>query len=156
MNRDIINRRFKEYLEEVERHINILREDLDVLHPFFPLDRQKIKNLVENKEYLRVLDQIAYRFLKLQEGLGKLLKWYFLKKGENVENMTIIDIVNLAEKTGIDIDEDFWFKIRALRNSLIHEYGLKYDEVASALNNMKEDLLRIEKIKNQLKSGAGR
>ncbi|WP_457622913.1 hypothetical protein [Persephonella sp.] len=147
MNKDFINKRLEEYLEEVERHINILKEDLDFLYPFFPLDRQKIKNLIEKKEYLRIFDQIAYRFLKLQESLSKLLKWYFLKKGENVENMTIIDIVNLPEKTRIDIDEDFWFKVRALRNSLFHEYGLKYDDVAYALNSMREDLLRIERIK---------
>ncbi|WP_456402305.1 hypothetical protein [Persephonella sp.] len=147
MNKDFINKRLEEYLEEVERHINILKEDLDFLYPFFPLDRQKIKNLIEKKEYLRIFDQIAYRFLKLQESLSKLLKWYFLKKGENVENMTIIDIVNLPEKTRIDIDEDFWSKLRALRNSLVHKYGLKYDDVAYALNSMREDLLRIERIK---------
>ncbi len=147
MNKDFINKRLEEYLEEVERHINILKEDLDFLYPFFPLDRQKIKNLIEKKEYLRIFDQIAYRFLKLQESLGKLLNWYFLKKGENVENMTIIDIVNLPEKTRIDIDEDFWSKLRGLRNSLVHKYGLKYDDVAYALNSMREDLLRIERIK---------
>ncbi|NPA58435.1 MAG: hypothetical protein GXN94_03970 [Aquificae bacterium] len=155
MNRELINKRFESYLNEVEKHLDILKEDLQIFEPFFPMDGAKLEKLIQNRDYLRVFDQIAYRFLKLQEGLGKLLKWYFLKKGENVENITIVDIVNLAEKTGLDMDEDFWFRIRALRNSLVHEYGLKYEEVASALNSLRDSLLRIERLKNQLKTGAG-
>jgi hypothetical protein len=70
-----------------------------------------MKNYEDDLELLRILDQIAYRFSKLQDPTGRLLRAYLTLKGENVENLPIIDVINLAEKFNHLIDKNFGLKL---------------------------------------------
>ncbi len=137
--------RFDTYLTECRRHIDIIKRDLSELEEYFPLSEQDIDILLGFREKVALLDQIAYRFIKFQDTLGKLLRYYLLKEGENIDNMTMIDIVNYVEKLNFPINEDLWMEIRVLRNSITHDYPDTYDEVAQALNNLKELLPILEK-----------
>lgn len=137
--------RFNTYLTECRRHIDIIKRDLGELEEYFPLSKQDIDILLGFREKVALLDQIAYRFIKFQDTLGKLLRYYLLKEGENIDNMTMIDIVNYIEKLNFPINEDLWMEVRVLRNSITHDYPDTYDEVAQALNNLKELLPILEK-----------
>ncbi len=77
--------------------------------PFTP---ERIDKLIKDEKGLGLLDQIAYRYIKLQDTLGKLIRTYFLLKGENVENLTMIDIIVLAERVGLPIDENLWTDLK--------------------------------------------
>jgi len=151
VNADIIQKRFNQYLKEEEKHLQILKEDIKALKQLYPLKLETVKEILRDKEYLRIVDQLTYRFMKFQDTLAKLIKYYLLLKGENVENMAVIDIVNLAEKLGISINEDLWFEMRALRNSLTHEYSENYQQIAEAINYMVDLVGIFEKILNEVR-----
>ncbi|WP_051654138.1 hypothetical protein [Persephonella sp. KM09-Lau-8] len=151
MNIEIIQKRFNQYLNEEEKHLQILREDIKALQQFYPFTAQTIEKILSKREYLRILDQLTYRFMKFQDTLAKLIRYYLLLKGENVENMSVIDIVNLAEKLGISINEELWFEMRALRNSLTHEYAQDYQQIAEALNHLVDFVEIFEKILNEVR-----
>jgi uncharacterized protein with HEPN domain len=105
-----------------------------------------MKNYEENLELLRILDQIAYRFSKLQDSTGKLLRSYLTLKGENVENLPIIDVINLAEKFNLSIDKKFWFEMREIRNLITHEYEEDYEKIINTLELIKNSLQRFKEL----------
>jgi hypothetical protein len=84
--------RYLKLYDEVKKHYLVLNKAFDSLSHY------DMKNYEDDLELLRILDQIAYRFSKLQDSTGKLLRIYLTLKGENVENLPIIDVINLAEK----------------------------------------------------------
>ena len=148
---ETIQKRFNQYLNEEEKHLQILREDIKALQQFYPFTAQTTEKILSKREYLRILDQLTYRFMKFQDTLAKLIRYYLLLKGENVENMSVIDMVNLAEKLGISINEELWFEMRALRNSLTHEYAQDYQQIAEALNQLVNFVEIFEKILNEVR-----
>jgi len=151
VNTQTIQKRFNQYVDEEERHLQILKEDIKALKQFYPFEPDTIEKFLTDKEYLRILDQITYRFMKFQDTLARLIRYYLLLKGENVENMAVIDMINLAEKLGISINESLWFEMRALRNSLSHEYSNDYGQIAEALNRLIGFVEIFEKIIKEVK-----
>ena len=135
---ELLKKRFEFYKSECGKHLDILEKDLEELKSYFPLSERKIKALIQREDFLRIFDQIAYRFSKFQDTLGKLLKTYLILKGESVENLPLIDAVNLAYRYGFPIDEDRWWELRTLRNALTHEYPESYGEIAEAVNRIRE------------------
>ena len=103
---------------------------------------------------LSLLDSIAYRFSKLQKTLGKILRLYLAYQGEDVEELFMRDVINLAEKRGLPINWSKWVKLRILRNILIHEYEDDSQLIAETLNQIQsllEDLKSlIEKLMKEL------
>ncbi len=154
MKREIANEKFNFFLNEVEKHFSILNQDLEELKTFYPLTEEKIKSLVDNPDYLKVLDQIAYRYIKLQDTLGKLLRYFLLKEGEVVEHLSMLDIIHRIQKLGIFIDDELWFEMRNLRNSITHEYPNMYLEVAEAINSLYSFIENIEEIIQSIKERA--
>ena len=110
MNKDLINKKFQFSLQEVEKHFYILDKDLNEIKPFYPLSEKEIEKFINDEYYLKILDQIAYRYIKLQDTLGKLIRTFLLKKGELIEHLSMIDIIHKAEKLGIFIDKSFGLK----------------------------------------------
>ena len=131
-----LKERFLFHLKECEKHLEILREDLRYIERWIPIKGENIEKISATSEGLKILDQIAYRFSKFQDTLGKLVKLYLLLKGEGVENLPLIDTVNLAYRYGFPIDGELWMELRILRNSIVHDYPESYGEIASALNRI--------------------
>ena len=131
-----LREKFLFHLKECEKHLKILGEDLKFLEKFIPLNEKNVKDLVSSANGLKTLDQIAYRFSKLQDSLEKLVRLYLLLKGESVESFPLIDVVNLANRYGFPIDEELWMELRILRNSIVHDYPGNYGEVANAINRI--------------------
>jgi hypothetical protein len=128
------------YIEELDRHIDKLEKNLDYLDRAynFPLKAEYIETILENDDETLRLDSIAYRFAKLQDSLGKAFRIFLYEVGENVDNMSMIDVLNLCERLGLEINPKIWMDSRKIRNEISHEYIIDYDKVATALNDMKE------------------
>ena len=144
--------RVKFKLNELEKHLMQLKRNINYLDAFygFPLKDEYIKIILESSDVDK-LDSIAYRLIKFQDSLGRTIKLYFSLVEENTDSLTMLDLINLAEKLGFSIDREFFRKLRLLRNSITHEYIEDVSEIREALNTLKEYLSRLEKILNELK-----
>jgi len=147
-----VREKYQMYIDELEKHNKVLKNHfykIDMMYGL-PINEELIKDLI--LENVEILDSIAYRFAKFQDTLGKVLKLWFKLKGESVDNLTIIDVVNLAEKMNFSINKEIWWEMRNLRNRFSHEYEKEYAKIADALNDIYKFYPKLEKIFNELKS----
>ena len=146
---------YKKNYEEVKRHLMVILKAYETLksNNLFPLDSQRVETILEDEALLSILDQIAYRYSKLQDSLAKLIRSYLYMKGENVENLTIIDVLNKAEKFDLGITKDKWLELRELRNMLVHEYESEKSKIAYALNKIYPELKTFETLLERLYIG---
>jgi len=88
------------------------------------------------KEMLRVFDQIAYRFGKLQDSMGgKVMPLILDMAQETVPvNATFAEKLNRLERIGAIPAAEEWKKFRVIRNALAHEYPDDPELRASAIN----------------------
>jgi len=126
------------YIDELDKHIRVLDKNLNYLKRVyqFPLKAECIETILEDDKEVILLDSIAYRFSKLQDTLGKALREFLYKSGENIDNYTMIDVLNLAERLGLNINKKIWMESRKIRNEISHEYIIDYEKIANALNDM--------------------
>jgi hypothetical protein len=130
--------RFDVYAREITRHIERLRYAWSHLNESPPLTEKAITRLLEQPQQVSLLDQIVYRFAKMQDALGRMLRWWLYLKGEPVESMSMIDMVNLASRLDLPVDEETWFRMRELRNALAHEYEEAPALIAQVFNQIAE------------------
>jgi len=145
--------RYEKAFQETQKHLERLKTAFEILKNknLFPLDDKKVE-IILNDEYLTaILDQIVYRFSKFQDSLAKLIRSYLYIKGENVENLTMIDILNQAEKFQIGINSHKWLELRELKNIIVHEYEDEKSKIAKTLNEIYDNLWFLEKLLNNLK-----
>lgn len=64
---------------------------------------------------------MSYRFGKLQDSAGRLSRLTLDALGEEVYELTFIDVLNRAEKLGILDSAKDWLILRELRNLITHE-----------------------------------
>ncbi|MBF0096082.1 MAG: hypothetical protein HQM04_05320 [Magnetococcales bacterium] len=104
-------------------------------------------------EELRILDQLAFRFGKLQDSLGRrvlptlmqiLLEWS--------EQESFLDILQRAEKRRIIPSVSAWLALRQLRNQLAHEYPDHPERVLSNLRALVEQTPLLLTIHHHLRS----
>ena len=95
--------KYRKSYEETQKHLNRLKKAFEILksQKLIPLDSQKIENILNDEYLTAILDQIVYRYSKLQDSLSKLIRSYLYLKGENVENLTMVDVLNKDEKSKI-------------------------------------------------------
>jgi len=129
--------KFEKNLDELNKHIKKLNQKFNYLKNVYeiPLNANYVETIIED-ENDDTLDVIAYRFSKFQDTLGRTIRLWLYLKGENIENLTMIDILNLANRFGINIDTQKWFDLRSLRNSISHEYEDNYEKIADTLNQI--------------------
>ena len=147
-----MKRRFDKYYTEAKKHLDRLSFAFSVLqdNELFPLNSRNVEAVMQDYKLTAVLDQIVYRYSKLQDVLAKLIRNYLYLKGENVENLTMVDVLNVAEKFGIGISKEKWFELRELRNILVHEYEDEKEKIAQTLNRIYQELDYLEKLLRRL------
>ncbi len=141
--------RFQKLLSEEKKHLKRLKEAYETLSSLgysVPLSGEDVRELLKTREGTMVLDQIAYRFSKLQDSLGKLLKISLSLLGENVEHLPMVDVVNAAEKLGFPVSEEKWFELRSLRNLIAHEYEEETDKIAELINGIYREIKYLENL----------
>ena len=96
---------FSKTKNETQTHFNRLKIAIKRIKNAeeVPLNGSNIKLLLDNDDSASFLDQVVYRFSRLQDSLGKLIRFYIALRGENIDGLSMIDMINLSEKIGIDI-----------------------------------------------------
>lgn len=105
---------------ECELHASVLAEATRSLPDRFePSDVAKI-----SVDVRRTLDQLAYRFMKLQDGLGeKVLPGVLTATLDPLPpDATFAEKLQRLERLGALASADGWRLLREVRNSLAHEY----------------------------------
>ena len=128
------NQTFLEKLYECEQHKLRLNIAKGYLKKFMPLTKDSYKNL--NDINVGFIDQLIFRFSKLQDTLGDKLFSSFLElTGEEVKKMTFIDRLNRLEELEI-VYKNEWMNLRKSRNEIAHEYSFNIDEVIDSINEI--------------------
>ena len=89
----------------------------------FPALQAEAKDYTLTDNQIRTLDQLVFRFGKLQDAIGtRLLPTLLQLLQEWQENEAFLDKLNRAEKLGLLYSVDQWQRLRELRNQITHEY----------------------------------
>ena len=135
---------FVEKLHECNQHKKRLLIAKEHLKDIMPLNIKAYNHLDEIQ--MSFVDQMVYRFSKLQDTMGeKIFRAILEFGGEDVKRMTFIDRLNRLEELGF-LYKDEWMQLRKLRNEIAHEYSFNQEEVVENINAVfkkSEDLLRI-------------
>ena len=120
------------YLAECALHARVLGEGLSDIRQLAPIS----VNRVIDKEILRILDQIAYRFTKLQDSMGeKLMPLILVLAQEPIpDNVTFAEKLNRLERIGAIPSAEEWKRFRVVRNALAHDYPDDPELRTSAIN----------------------
>jgi hypothetical protein len=120
------------YLAECALHVTVLGEGLAEAGEWMPLST----DTPIGKEMLRVFDQIAYRFGKLQDSMGGKVMPLLLDMAQETvpENATFVEKLNRLERIGAIPAAEEWKKFRVIRNTLAHEYPDDPELRTSAIN----------------------
>ena len=106
-------------LWEADRHAAALSDALTEWDAATIVD---LAQLEQDKLLLRLVDQLLFRFTKLQDALGeRLLPATLHHLAEPFEDWPMRDKLNRLEKLGF-LNVDNWLRWRDLRNRLAHEY----------------------------------
>lgn len=122
------------YLGECRLHIGILAEALVEAQKWLPFSADTVQLL--SKEQLRILDQIAYRFTKLQDTMGQKVLPTILDLAQEpiAPDATFAEKLNWLERMGALPSAEEWKKLRVARNAIAHEYPDDHELRASAIN----------------------
>jgi hypothetical protein len=120
------------YLAECALHAEVLNEGLADVNKWMPLMVSKRLD----KELLRILDQIAYRFTKLQDSMGeKVLPLILVLAQEPISSGAMfVEKLNRLERIGAIPSSEEWKQLRVARNAVAHEYPDDPELRTSAIN----------------------
>lgn len=126
-------------ITECLAHKRWLERDRRLLQDVFPLSRETIDRLDERT--VELLDQLTYRFTKLQDSMARRLlpSLYGFIEGET-EPTAFLDILNRLEALGVLPSAEQWKTFRALWNNLARDYPESRDQTAVTLNQLHADL----------------
>lgn len=134
---ELVISKMKLAIKECEIHVARANYALSECAFSFPIDKKNYENL--NEKDIQALDQFIYRYTKLQDKIGSsLIKNTAYILDYSYENKTFIDILNLLEKHGIIKSANEWNILRALRNSLSHEYETDSMRQIEIINEARE------------------
>lgn len=135
--------KFQQAKYECDQHIHHLEHALGGSNHLFPLDESKIKGLRD--EEIAFLDQLIFRFTRLQDTMGnKLFSVGLSSLGEPVEEMTMLDKLHRLEKLSIISNAQKWLSLRELRNEFNHEYPDQDQIKAESLNLLRASITYLK------------
>ena len=116
----------------------------------FPLDKEKYKQL--QPEELSFMDQLIFRFSKLQDSMGgKLFPAILENLGEDIRELPFIDRLAKLEKLNVIGSADEWMMLRETRNIVTYEFPFVTDEMIEGLNLLGKHQQLILDILEQVK-----
>jgi len=135
---------FREKLLECDKHVEKIQIAKKHLNSVMPLDVNLY--LMLDDVTSSFIDQLIFRFSKLQDTIGEsLFPSILVLSGENVKKKTFIDILNRMEELEL-IDKKQWQRLREIRNEIAHEYSFNTDEVVDGIldvYNVSNELIKI-------------
>jgi hypothetical protein len=108
-----------------------------------------------NDEEVRTLDQLVFRFGRLQDAIGtRLLPAMLQLTQEWRDNEPFIDKLNRAEKLGMLPSAEQWQLLRELRNPSAYEYPAQPELVLLNLSRLVAHVPMLEQACDQLAQAA--
>lgn len=132
-----------------DKHLNRLSIAIESLKEIIPINTQMYNEL--SKEMVSFIDQMSYRFAKLQDTAGRILQILLLVLQEDIESSPFIDVLNRAEKLRIIEDAQEWVSLREQRNILSHEYSEEDEEIVFGINRLYDISKRLCEIYQGIK-----
>jgi len=123
---------FSAHWVKCAQHAKVLGESLADAVPWLPL----LEGQSLGKEPLRIFDQMAYRFAKLQDSMGEKLLPAILGLAQEpiAPSATFAEKLNRLERIGVIPSAEEWKQLRSARNAIAHEYPDDPALQASAIN----------------------
>lgn len=132
-------------IRECVRHLARLHYAAARGKVLFPMNAEAYNRLSDGE--IATLDQMLFRFGKLQDAIGqRLLPAILLAGQEWRDEETFLDKLHRLAKLGVISSASDWIKLRDLRNSAMHEYPDEPDVNAANLNLIFEGVPRLERI----------
>lgn len=140
-----------EAFAECARHSRRMLSAYNKVLVIFPLDVNRYRNLTDDE--IEHIDQMVYRFSKLQDSIGeRLFKSVLIFLEEDIKNKPFLDVLNRLEQLAILPSKDEWLRLRKLRNELSHEYSNEDEENVSSLNMLFDEIKTINGISLGIKN----
>ncbi|MBI9107248.1 MAG: hypothetical protein JEZ04_10945 [Spirochaetales bacterium] len=145
-----IRNTFKEKIYECDKHVERIETAKSYLNEIFPLTIDVYNNIDAVKSSF--IDQLIFRFSKLQDTIGEsLFPAVLILAEEDVKRKTFIDILNRLEELDL-VERTNWLKLRETRNEIAHEYSQNTDEVVESINDVFEKSSETIRIYRNLKA----
>jgi hypothetical protein len=135
-----LHEKIKSAISEQNRNFLHIHNALEKLKPYLSIGAKHL----EYQDIVEHLDQMIFRFMKIQDGIGRRLIPSIVEAIEpDTSGMTFIDKLNSLEKFGL-IDPDEWNIYRKIRNDLMHDYPEEKEELLHAINEAVVIIPRLE------------
>lgn len=145
LNQNIKKERLQTSIEKCLIHQKRMQYAASQINSFFPLTIDKYNSISEAT--IGNIDQLVFRFTKLQDELGNNTFRFLLEfLEEDITGKPFRDILNILERLQIIDSADSWLALRELRNDLTHEYPMMLEETVSKLNHLFGQLPLSEEI----------
>lgn len=149
MNNGVAVDKLKESLRLCSMHNQPMQYAYGKVKQYFPLDEKTYHNL--SQDDLSYIDQLIFRFSKLQDSMGtRLFPALLICLGEDIEAKPFIDLLTLLEKLELIEDHQVWLEIRETRNIVTHEYPFIESEIIEGLNLLNKKASLLTDIWNKL------
>jgi len=140
-------------LQECHQHQMRLHKAWEEAINFPAIKDHTAQELTEDQ--IRTLDQLVFRFGKLQDAIGaRLLPALLQILQEWNDSEAFIDKLNKAEKLGLLPSAEQWLLLRELRNQTAHEYPEHPEIVLANLRLLIANVPTLEEAHAQLASAA--
>jgi len=150
---DLIEYKLTPALNECRLHLRRLNYAADLLEGLFPLDKDAWLALDDGN--IAAIDQLLFRFGKLQDAMGQRLFSAILMLGADwQEDESFFDKLNRLEKLQVIPSVTDWIGLRELRNFATHEYPDAPEQNAANLNQIHSALPALRSALEQASSYA--
>ena len=134
-----------EAFAECTKHSQRMLSAYNKISNIFPLVAAKYHILTDDE--IEHIDQLVYRFSKLQDSIGeRLFKSLLMFMEEDIKNKPFLDVLNRLEQLEIIPSKDEWIRLRTVRNDLSHEYSNDDEENVVVLNMLFDEIQTINTI----------
>ena len=134
--------RLKEAVQLCNIHVERMSFAFKKTEKLFPLTEEKFIHI--EPEELSFIDQLIFRFSKLQDCMGgKLFPAILENLGEEISGVPFIDILSKLEKLNLLKNTKDWLLLRETRNIVTHEYPFVTKEVIDGLNLLSKHYVLI-------------
>jgi len=132
-------------LQKCQVHLRRLHYAVNQTERFFPIDNERYQRLDDAQ--IGNIDQLVFRFTKLQDELGtNTFRYVLVYLQEDIIDKPFRDILNRLERLKIIDSSDTWLSLRELRNDLAHEYPMMLEETIDKLNHLFVQIPVLENI----------
>ncbi len=132
-------------IRECDSHISRIHRAVKLLASSFPLSAVSLESA--DDQLVEHVDQFVYRFVKLQDSMGRRLfpSLYTVLENDDAP-LPFLDMLNRLEKLEVVTSVADWQFFRNLRNNLAHDYPESIEQTAQTLNALFSEWQKIEQL----------